>query len=632
MIPVSDFSSPHRCFPSASNQSFVTIINDQTRETLWVTRSSSRFISISFNHCSMEQLFLASQSKPSSQHRSDYAVVKTVNEDSEGWQGLSSSSLRNHEADNVRRRFLEIMLSFCLAVLIACMNHVLFAHLDKQESGDHTRQFWVNVVKNIFPAAVALLLFMGLKNCLLQVALHHIRLESHPLKLINLITAPPSFLNTLSIISKSSMRVSIICFALLAAIAQAVALTSLFVPGTLAVVSSSPRAKMIQVPTLDFNAVDLLQSTSFENHTGSSFKTPSQRWVQLVWRAASSNTAPTWDPPVGCGTGCTYTFSYASPALTCKDLSKSDIWSNGTNTTDSFLVFGPQSYMFYNSFIYPFDIDITAENLQSASIYITWKTLTRRSARSTSCIAASWIRNNGLLGAFAASFRMPCVKEWNGTLYNILPDGDTTNMSAAMTSIAQSFFEIFSGTAHYDVSPTFLNLTNTQALYSATLFSIVYYPASAAGDDESSSPFFKFGLSPQLGGNLSAGLQSLLGNVTLAFVSESLTTANVEAIMTPNSTQYQYVGWRLGLIYGVVFAFSLGVIGYGLFCLRKDGIVAVFDLQRVVEMTAASSRLHELAGQPEFDSTLVRGAVSPESDGTPQRRLLLDVSLGASDS
>ncbi|KAF5353655.1 hypothetical protein D9757_013176 [Collybiopsis confluens] len=531
----------------------------------------------------------------------------------------------------IQEGYMQILSLLLLAVLMACMNHIVFTRLSGKEPGSHTSQFWVTVLKNVFPAAVAFLLFIGLKICLSQVALYRIQLDSYPIGVVNSMTSPPSLLNTFSTLSKSSMRASIVSFALLTAITQAVALTSLFVPGTLSVVPSPVRTQMIQVPTIDFNFVNSKQSVIRTSRTTQSLNgvsaqeisiLPSQRWTQLIHRSASSNSAPGWDPPAACGTACTYAFSYLAPALNCTQLSKDDIWPGGTNISDSRLAFGPEIFCstaqpllaeevtYMENFNSTMEITnllmsgpIDPQQWTPAGAHCSYQYATYE--------ATTTFSNNTQLSSTS-------VKEWHNPITFSFND---TNLGMALFSISNALAWILDGFTYYDPSSLLINGTG-RAISETALFNLIGYRAS---EDDPDSAFSVFSLSPALEGNLSAGLQELLGNITLAFVNEQMATASVEASVLPNSTQYQYVGWRLGLIYGIVFGFSLVVIYYGLFCLQKNRTVAVFDLQHILEMTATSNRLHESAAHPTFSSTLVSGAFTSESDGS-QRRIVLEVS------
>ncbi|KAF5390859.1 hypothetical protein D9757_004531 [Collybiopsis confluens] len=594
----------------------------------------------------------------------DYALLKTSVDselnvyDSPQWLD-GSIPVRS----SVRGGYMQILSLFILAVLIACMNHLMFAHLDGKEPGSHTSQFWITVLKNAFPAAVAFLLFMGLKICLSQVALYHMQLDSHSLELVNLITSPPSLLNMSTILFKSSMRTSLLCFALLAAsITQAVALTSLFVPGTLSVAPAPSRIQTLEVPIIDFSAVNPIQSSLFENettHTTSlSFFEPSQRWRQIVFRAATSDSTPTWNPPAGCGSACSYSFTYVAPALNCTDLSKEDIWPSGANTSDSHLIFSQYgvlygvpsvnnplstTYAFYNSsFIYHSDaisyahLDVLyMENFTTTSFSAAFDNFDPEqwSPRGVRCIyqnatyeAMTKFSNNTQVSSTH-------IKEWHNSLNSAFPspqpyisytETQTGNAMMAIVSITQTFNELFQGDALYTQSNssngTGFSTSGTEALYTP-LFTMDNSP----GADGSSINSLNFSLSPMLDGNLSAGLQGLFGDVILAFINEQMATTHAEATVKPETTEYQYTGWRLGLIYGIVFTFSLVVIAYGLFCLRKNGTLAIFDLLHILEMTATSTRLHESVAHAEFGSALVRGEFSTELNGARRRIVVLEV-------
>ncbi|KAF5364550.1 hypothetical protein D9757_011810 [Collybiopsis confluens] len=558
----------------------------------------------------------------------------TFSKDSKYVQRAQSSQPKRADATSLRSNipggYWQILSPLLLAVLIAFMNHLIFAHLNGKEPGNHTDQFWVTVLKNMFPAAVAFLLFMNLKNCLLQV------LDSYSLELVNLVTSPPSVLNTFSTLVKSSMRASIMLFALLGAITQAVALTSLFVPGTLSVVPSSSRTQTLEVPIIDFNLADMSQSvislSGFQGALG--FLLESQRWQQLIQRAALSNTAPEWDPPVGCGFACSYTFSYSAPCLTCTQLSKEDIWPSGMkNISDSRLAFGPKTYTFYNFSTYSgLGIPDTLEVIYMENFNSTLETTDVMlngvfNPQQWSPMGARCIFENATYEAKTTFSNNTQASSTRVTERRPMNDTDTlanTDIAMAAFSITQSFLNLISGRASFN--PEFLDIDTTETQVIGTvLFNMTAHPPVGNNPD---SAFFDFSLSRDLAGNLSAGLEGLLGNITLAFVNERMATAFTEATVTPNSTEYQYIAWRLALIYTVVFGFSLLVIAYGLFCLRRNGTIAVFDLQHILEMTATSTRLHEAADHLEFESILVKGVLFSESEvGTQRRRrrIVLDV-------
>ncbi|KAF5390812.1 hypothetical protein D9757_004517 [Collybiopsis confluens] len=594
----------------------------------------------------MEEPLLAPSRNPSPPpgyypHPTDHTFPKGVPVCSENVLNvdMDDTSLRPHLGiSDIRGGYIAIMSLFLLAVVIACMNHVVFSRLDAKELGNHSSQFWVTVLKNVFPAAVAFLLFTNLRNCLSQVALYHIQLDSHSIGVVNFMTSPPGLLSTLIVLFKSSMRASIISFAFLAAITQAVALTSLFVPGTLTVVPSPSHTQPLEVPTIDLNLVDVAQSVSRVISDDNTSFTPSQRWNQVVRRAALSNTAPEWDPPVGCGSACFYTFSYSAPALNCQQLSKKDIWPDGANSSNSRLVFGAggYTYTFYNSTDFATTYGNRSSRVDLEVIYMeNFNTTLEASVPmqtgeinpqqwSPVGVHCTYVSNvtYEATTSFSNNTQVTSIhlKDWYNA--NSLWLAPASDIGIASYSLIQSFTSLLTGYAYFMPfgSLDFIR-TNSQVIDSTLLFNIT----AIGGDPHSDLGFFSFSLSPSLRGNLSAGLQDLLANVTLAFINEMMATTYVEASVTPNSSEYQYISWRLGLIYGVVFGFSLVVIVYGIFCLQKNGTVAVFDLQHILEMTATSTRLHECAAHSDFGSTMVRSS-SGIPNGTRRRIVVLEVS------
>lgn len=105
-------------------------------------------------------------------HNQGYSTLKNGNEDSESveLEELTKSPLRPHYGTAGRRTgYLTILGLFFGSILIAVINHVVFSKLDGKPTAGRTEQFWVTTLKNVFPAAVALLLFVDLKYCLSQV-------------------------------------------------------------------------------------------------------------------------------------------------------------------------------------------------------------------------------------------------------------------------------------------------------------------------------------------------------------------------------------------------------------------------------------------------------------------------------
>ncbi|KAH7881657.1 uncharacterized protein C8R40DRAFT_58665 [Lentinula edodes] len=600
-------------------------------------------------------------SPDSTMHNQGYSTLKNGNEDSESveLEELTRSPLRPHYGTAGRRTgYLTILGLFFGSILIAVINHVVFSKLDGKPTAGRTEQFWVTTLKNVFPAAVALLLFVDLKYCLSQVALYRIRSGSHPIGLVSLMTSPPNFTNTISILLKSSMRASILIFFILAVITQAVTVTSIFIPGALTVTQSSPVTTSLEIPNVDFNAVNPMTSSfvTVESDTPPtlSFLDSSQRWRQLIIRAASANVAPTWDAPVGCGSSCTYNFTYSAPALNCTELSKQDIWPSGTNTSDSRLAFplnttdpneSLNEYFFYNS-SFAFTSEPNTPNVSSSTLDVyymenfnttydqalllasQYPDPTQYNPRGAHCEYqnATYEATTTFLNNTQSS--SVHVKELNGYLPighdadGPYPGTNTTNMTLAFRSIAQSFNEILSGNAFYQTNSSGLVTDSTQAL-NTPLFSLTGVIQNVTATDSFQYNEYLFLLSPTFKGNLSDGIEELLGNITLAFVNEGLASTIASVTVTPSSTQYQYHAVKLAVIYGIVFAMSLVVVIYGLVCIWENGTTAVFDLEHIIEMTAGSTNLHKSALHPEFSSTYVRGLLFPAGNST---RTILDTS------
>jgi hypothetical protein len=146
---------------------------------------------------------------------------------------------------------------------------------------------------------------------------------------------------------KSGLRRQLLQWVILAGMAKAIAVASIFVPGSLTIASSPAQSTPLEIPTIDLNAVAPSSSsvntgnigaTEAENGTHLSFVSPSQGWTRLLGQSLLSASAPTWDTPTGCERSCNYSFSYAAPALNCTTLSREDIWPNNNASSNSSLL------------------------------------------------------------------------------------------------------------------------------------------------------------------------------------------------------------------------------------------------------------------------------------------------------
>ncbi|KAE9399467.1 hypothetical protein BT96DRAFT_920116 [Gymnopus androsaceus JB14] len=563
--------------------------------------------------------------------------------------------LRTGNRNKVGRPGLTIGLCILGATIVAIGNHIVFSVLHGRQIGDHTHQYWVSTLKNVFPAVVVLMLSVALKSSLSQVALYHIHSRPHPLWVVNLLTSSPSAPDILPVLFKSSMGLAIIGFVILAGISQGITVTSILIPGTLTSSDTPPFTTSIQVPTIDFNVVNPMTSSllgefqvdSYGNEIMMYVK-PSQHWNQLATRAASNNVAPTWDAPAGCASACNYSFVYSAPALECSELSKQYIWPNRTNDTQSLLAFGMYnaSGVYQGSYIYGswFNVSVPVLEVYYLEAYNnTWPIDTSNPAdfpdnpRGVRCefLNATYEATTSFVNNTQKSTTH--IKEFTGSLLSSGLDGSTLvpldpnsppslfqptqNITYAFRSIADTFADVMIGSLAMVPSWSPIAGTNTQSL-STPLFNESTF---ASGVLTGTNPDIveTFSLSTIFQGNLSYGMRELFGNITLAFVNEQMAFTNVSATVTPGTTQYVYTPWKLWLIYGLVFGLSLIVAAYGLSCLHVNGIAATFDMETIIEMTAESSGLHAAALRPRFNVTPVKGILVSDGHST---RFVLDES------
>ncbi|KAF5386370.1 hypothetical protein D9757_006624 [Collybiopsis confluens] len=571
----------------------------------------------------------------------------------------TANSRRPHTHNETMGGYLTILGCLVVAGTIAVMNHFVFSKLDGTLADDHTRQFWITLVQNTFPTAVSIILFTGLKSAVSQVALYRIRSESYSLSVVSLMASPPTLLTAVLTLIETAFRSSVLGFVLLAILAQGVAITSILVPGSLTIIASPARTKSIAVPTIDLNTVDPSISTGglFLQLTPEGdillvFSGPSQRWQQLITRSASTNVAPTWDPPAECGLACNYTFTYVAPALNCTTLSQEDIWPGNTThgNSSSILAFplmpnnevDPPEYFFYNAtysviqgsklggitfnssalevrYLEGFDTAELVDFLSDPATLqnFSFPDISHYSARGAHCEFQNATYEAWTAFSNNTQSSRTRVVEWSGPLA-IGPAGtgpiagtNTTNSTLAGLSLAYTYAEFLNGNASFNLQT--LETGRTQAL-NTPLFNLTTVNVSLSQS--------VFGLSRSLNEDIGMGLQELFGNVTLAFVDENY-GASVRvpnAIVVPSTVEYAYSAERLGIVYGFVFGLALVVVVFGIFALRANAYTATFTLEQILEMTVGSSGLQELAvagGLAQFDGKLfIKGELGVDNEGS----------------
>ncbi|KAF9072223.1 hypothetical protein BDP27DRAFT_1320596 [Rhodocollybia butyracea] len=540
--------------------------------------------------------------------------------------------------------YFTILSCYIGAGVVAVINHIVFSKLNGTLTGDHTKQFWVSLLQNVFPTAVALVLFTSLKACLSQAALHRLCSGTHSVGLVSLITSPPGLLATLKILAKSGLRRRILELVILSGLAQAIAVTSIFIPGSLTIVSSPAQLRLLEIPTIDLNAVaptsssvnkvdvigvDLLPGGT--NVQTLSFVSPSQRWTRLLGRSLLSSSAPTWDTPAGCEFSCNYSFSYTAPALNCTALSREDIWPNNNATSNSsllqFPLFVEESFNGGNSsqpepeFTYYLSSSGLPFSPTFDLYYIECFNLSNYDPRGVRCLFQNATYEATTVFSPTGQTSTTRVIEWHDSPDDSFPVVDNStvlgatevNVTMASLSIANVYAQMLNGSLAYipEVAlPPPIQAFNTPLFNLTSSFSV-----------ELNSDEVVLSLSSDIN-NLTDGLQGLFQNSTLALVGEGAATMFVNVTVAQDSLQYQYHPRKLGLIYGIVFGVALLVVIDGLICLRANGTAANFDFQGIVEMTAESRGLHESAVLPHFADVPVRGTLGISSGNNATRPVL----------
>ncbi|KAF9040330.1 hypothetical protein BDP27DRAFT_1435172 [Rhodocollybia butyracea] len=453
-------------------------------------------------------------------------------------------------------------------------------------------------------------------------ALYRLCSGTYSVGLVSLVTSSPGFLTTLKILVKSGHLRQVLEWVILAGMApsQAIAVTSIFVPGSLTIVSSPAQSALLEIQTIDLNTITPTSSSVYEG------------------QALLSGSAPTWDTPAGCGISCKYSFSYAAPALNCTALSREDIWPNNNASSNSSLL------------KFPFLVEEPGLIFNSSNVTTPFTTLQVPEPEFTYYLSSSgppydptfdlyYIEECHIYEAttsFSQNGQISTthVIEWSDSFNPNKDVGDSretflgsnvTNITMALLSISSVYAQVLNGNLTYFLKSG-NELSPIQA-FDTPLFNLTSFAAITSEPGQlKDSPGILLSLSSDVS-NLADGLQSLLGNSTLALVGEGTATTWVNATVVPDSFQYQYHPEKLGLIYGIVFGVALLVVVDGLICLWSNGTAANFDFQGIVEMTANSHGLHKSAVLPQFADVPVKGTLGTSSGSTARPSLNSDGAL-----
>lgn len=405
---------------------------------------------------------------------------------------------------------------------------------------------------------------------------------------------------------------------------KSLALLPVFVPGALTIETGTIISVFGQVPSLDLSSVYPSNALNMNNFLD--YLEPSGLFKQVIRSAATTNVASGWDAPEGecsSASSCSYTFHYTAPALRCIDLSSGDI-GNGTDpnngqtvaidlnlwewsSTSNFVVtynatsnlnrtISPFTGVWEETYLYNLIVACNphfgyynplapqnSELTPVGSSCVFWN--------ATYSATTTFANNSQTTSAQILSYNSPlspsnctidaCFTDWDAGTTALSPD---SNFALASRAMAETFVDLFLGNlTFYGHTGTFLDEGDTTSAQYTPLFSI-----------NNTLDLWSFDMTAP-NGNLSQGLTDLFTNTTLAFISiaSNLTdplspttpTALAEMVVQPSYSQYNYVQWKLFLIYGIALLAVCVAAVYGLWCIKVDVHPTNMDFSEMVAAT-----------------------------------------------
>ncbi|KZV77277.1 hypothetical protein PENSPDRAFT_679461 [Peniophora sp. CONT] len=540
-------------------------------------------------------------------------------------------------------------------------------------------QSWIRDIGNALASIVQFLLQISVGAALTQSVWLYVRGNHVTLDDLNTLFSLPS----ISILPSTLLNGRVLYTIVLAAVLKGLALVGIFAPNALSVVPASPVDSSLRVPVPALDRIPATTSSYFLQSSSQCddpahcdpiyiYVNPSSKFQGLARGVLNGGVIFPWDPPSGCGRGCSYDIDYWGPALKCTDVPQSSIDVFNTNytafglndavaTVDPGIHVSNATHFLEGAFVYnattsfgfgwpspgsdpdsvsgqvtnptfnpvplfqsdpyglPFSLDLVFAT-NNFTLPFTPKNAVHYNMTAYSCTfhnatyAASVKYSNGSQTTIAR------VVEYGAQLGPITaPESvNTSNLDGtdaefqstyATLSLASAMSQYVYGAIAFSSYPLYGELTELAPMFTSVFDSM--FTTSAVFDGGSNT--LVLSLVSTSYDNLARLLEDACTNLTVSLMSDTANlglSAQVSAIVTPDYNVYMYEASRLWIPYGVALGVTLLVSVYGLLCIVKIGGAMEHNFSSI----AASVRSREL-------DTLFNGPEEPLPAGVQKVKL-----------
>ncbi|KAF7290229.1 hypothetical protein MIND_01336500 [Mycena indigotica] len=518
-----------------------------------------------------------------------------------------------------------------LAAAVAIAHHVFDSKLDGRAVDDTLSQSWAGRIE-IGLATLFRFLFtfsIGVSAC--QMAWYYLRRKSWSLHDVDALLGSPSPFAIPRILTRTPLMV-IMWVALLGSSAITILAPSLST-------TTAPTAPMtLTVPTLN-TTTDAIMTDIFSGFQGG-YGAITPEWDKAALTSLLSTETVGWPIPAGCSPACSYDFTYAAPALSCRDLAPNEISDNveahyrpiARNFTDP-----PTTYLL------AYDVDMTAAGYRKSALNLTMQNAWNVN-NSLYTWTLAWLPYNPInmagsttqlinaAGSFCTFMNATYsaatkysngtqttstkVVEWHNPL-NLTYKRDTTTIDffAGSADSKTMYGPGVGGHVHLIAMADAISAHlagNVTSNGRGTLTSTTLIPETnifAPFDDSA----ILSGLNTTVGvTNVSLALTQLVANATLGFVRLNTGKTQVSALVVSSSLHYVYHPTSLAATYAIGFGILLVLNVLGLFAIRTNGETSDNHF----------SRLLLVSRNPELDR-IAPAVVGQPVDGVPPKQVKL---------
>ncbi|KAF7366802.1 hypothetical protein MSAN_00938500 [Mycena sanguinolenta] len=494
---------------------------------------------------------------------------------------------------------LAIVGGTSLAAVVAILHHLFDAHFDRRETSGTWTQTSTGRVEIFFATAYRVLFSFSAGISLCQLTWYSLRRQPAALADLDVLFGAPSLMNLrrLNLVLQTptimAMTVAILAAPIITILAP-----------SLKTHQASTAIRTLTVPTLN-TTTDAVQNDIILSGT-STYGSVTDLWNKTALAALISKSPVGWTIPDGCAPECSYSFTYAAPALRCTDLQPDQI-ADGVEPMYRFVnrTFQdpPAAYLLaydalsvgagYQSS--PLNFTIQNDFLFDGTYQYTW-TLAYV-PYSAANVDSALINATGAACVFYNATHIANTHYFNGTQESSVTvwefheplntayrqeDGDGgTSLFVNSTQPGVVFSPGVGGQVHLlaiadaisahlqgslIIDGHFDTLTSTTLVMETNLFEP--YNVETVGAIRAANVGIN---TTAVVTDISQALQDFVANVTLGFVNLAMGTVTVDASVNSQDLVYIYDRKTLIATYSSTFAVLVLMSAIGMFCLFKNG-------------------------------------------------------------